>query len=259
MGQEDGHGDGGTRLGGPNEGDFRPVKRARSAARRGVALLIAVVISSDVATIVVRRSQAGAGPGRHESASTVLFQDDFAGATAFDADIDASTGVQDETYRMRTDQDHYAFLPPEAPDRERVLQAQDISVAVDVEVVPGDSNTWFGLFCRFGGFGTDAYVASVRPDGKWTIDRTTLGNPYVQRVLAEGRAPAIENPQGAAFVAHLRLGCLGQVEASLVFSVNDMVVGEAIDASGLGPGNVGMAGSSTAGLIFDNLTVTETS
>ena len=100
-------------------------------------------------------------------------------------------------------------------------------------------------------------MAGVRPDGSWTIDRTSIGAEYVQRILGSGQARAIERPLGADFAARLRLDCLGRVETSLVLSVNGTVVGMVTDPSGLGPGNVGMAGLSATGLTFDNLVVEE--
>ncbi|MEA2974083.1 MAG: hypothetical protein QOG82_2541 [Actinomycetota bacterium] len=218
-------------------------------------------MAGDVAALAVRLDDAGTAPRPQVKAPTVLFRDDFAPGTAFKARTsDDDEGVQDETYRLLTlsGADHYVPLPREAPDRPRVLQAQDISVAVDVQVVPGDPDTWFGVFCRSGGLDADVYVADVRPDGAWTIDRRTLGTKgYIERVLSKGRAPALENPQGNAFVVHLRLDCLGQVPTSLVLSVNGTVVGMALDPSGLEPANVGMAGSSRTNIIFDNLVVAE--
>ena len=241
----------------PTEDDPRSAGRRRSKVlRRLLALLIVVVISADVAAIVVRRNENTPG-----SASTVVFRDDFSGGTAFhhsDENDRFHVTVQDETLRLQSERhDVYVPVPPEAPDLPRVVQAPDVSVAVDVQASPGDANTWFGVICRFGGFGTDAYVAGVRPDGSWTIDRTSIGAEYVQRILGSGQARAIERPLGADFAAHLRLDCLGRVETSLVLSVNGTVVGTVTDPSGLGPGNVGMAGLSATGLTFDNLVVEE--
>ena len=92
---------------------------------------------------------------------------------------------------------YYHALPRQAPDRARVLQALDISVSVDVQLVPGDPHSWFGVFCRSGGLDADTYVAEVRPNGAWTIDRRTLGSTgYVKRVLSEGQAPRSRIPRG---------------------------------------------------------------
>ena len=245
---------------GPSERGYRPGDRSGSFVRRRiVALLLSVVLSGDVAALVVRRDQIGSGRGRDERAASVLFRDDFSGGTAFSADEgDLDGGVREETFRLLTEHfDVYVQLPPDAPERPRILQTQDVSVAVDVQSVSSDADAWVGIFCRFGGFGTDAYVANVRPDGSWAIVRTTIGDEYVKRVLGGGRAQGIISRLPAGFAVHLRLDCLGRAETTLVLSVNDVVIGTATDPSGLGPGNVGMAGSSTAGLIFDNLVVTE--
>ncbi len=232
----------------PTEHDDRSAGRSRSKVlRRILALLIVAVISADVAAIVARREE-----------STVLFRDDFSGGTAFRSSQSDGYGlaVQDETFRLQSERhDVYAPIPREAPDLPRVVQTPDVSVAVDVRGTPHDANTWFGVLCRFGGFGTDAYVAGVRPDGSWTIARTSIGAEYVERILGSGQAPAIERPLGADFAARLRLDCLGRVEVSLVLSVDGTVVGTVTDRSGLGPGNVGMAGRSATGVIFDNLVV----
>ena len=195
------------------------------------------------------------------SADSLLFGDDFgAGSTFVARTSDDSDGVENESFRMTTKNgaDHYVPLPPEAPSAAKVLQTRDIGVAVDVKAAPGDPNTWFGVFCRSESLGGDTYVGSLSPDGTWTIYRNTLGTEeYVERVLAGGKAPALENPQGDGVVAQLRLDCVGQVPTSLVLSVNDTVVGMATDPEGLAPAVIGMVGSSTAGLVFDNLVVTE--
>ncbi len=262
MGSDGGRDVDGSQLVGPDEGESRPIERSRTRApRRLVGLLIAAVIVGDLATIIVRRDREGSRQRAQASADSVLFRDDFAaGSTFFARTSEDSDGVENESFRMTTKNgaDHYVPLPPEAPSAARVLQTRDIGVAVDVKAVPGDPNTWFGVFCRSEWLGGDTYVGSLSPDGTWTVNRNTLGTEeYVERVLAGGKAPALENPQGDGFVARLRLDCVGQVPTSLVLSVNDTVVGMATDPEGLAPARIGMVGSSTAGLVFDNLVVTE--
>ncbi len=99
-------------------------------------------------------------------------------------------------------------------------------------------------------------MANVRPDGSWTITRNTMGKTYVQRVLASGRTPGIDTALATDNPVHLRLDCVGHIETSLRLSVDEAVIGTATDPTGLGPGTVGMAGSSRVGVIFDNLVVT---
>lgn len=188
----------GSQLGTRSADDSQTVGRGRSKVPRLIALLIALVLSGDVAAIVVRRHQTEPAVGPQESAPTVLFRDDFSASTAFRAygDEEFDSGVQDGAFRIRSERgtDVYNFIPPEAPDRPRVLQAQDVSVAVDVQMATLDAKDWFGVFCRFGGFGTDTYVARVYADGSWSIVRTTIGDEYVKRVLGGGETSGIEGP-----------------------------------------------------------------
>ncbi|MGH9277603.1 MAG: hypothetical protein ACRD12_05790 [Acidimicrobiales bacterium] len=239
-------------------------------AHRIVGMLIALVLIGDAAALAVISADGGgqgAAPPTSLAATTsttlaprVIFRDDFSSDRVFRAgdDDDGSVVTIDGMYRQRfrRDLDIYTHVPEQAPEHTEVEQTQNLRISVDVQNVSGEPDNWFGLYCRSMGLGSDLYRARVSPDGSWSLDRTTIGSPYVSRTLARGRSPDIAAVQPAAFVFRLRLDCVGGATTTLLLSINDREVGIATDPAGLGPGQAGLAASSTTGeLAFDNLVV----
>jgi hypothetical protein len=69
----------------------------------------------------------------------VLFEDDYSATTVFEAGEDESGAITiDGRYRHRfkRDLDIYTGVPDGAPERSKVQQAQNVSVAVEAEM-PG--------------------------------------------------------------------------------------------------------------------------
>ncbi|MGH9278152.1 MAG: hypothetical protein ACRD12_08600 [Acidimicrobiales bacterium] len=238
-------------------------------AHRIVGMLIALVLIGDAAALAVigqDGSGQGAAPPTSLAATTsttlaprVIFRDDFSSDRVFRAGgDDTHTVTIDGRYRERFTGsfDVYTHVPEEAPEHTAIEQTPNLRIEVDVQNVSGEPDNWFGLFCRSMGLGSDLYRARVSSDGSWSLDRSTIGSPYVSRTLARGRSPDFTAVQPGAFVFHLRLDCVGGATTTLLLSINGREVGIANDPAGLGPGQAGLAaGSRTGELAFDNLVV----
>lgn len=223
-----------------------------------------MVLASDAAVIAARRVNTSARSPRAERSPSVLFRDDFSSSSPFrPSDDDDVTSTVDGTYHLRfkgvAGRDTYDPVPEAAPANALIERTQDLSVAVDVRSPSGDDVRWFGVFCRFAGLDHDLYRATVRPDGQWTIDRTTLGTEtYTSRTLLRGSLSGVAGMELPGFTFRVRLQCTGRSPTVLQLFVNDQEVGAATDEEGLDPGRAGVTASSLKGeFLFDNLVVTE--
>ncbi len=192
-----------------------------------------------------------------------MFRDDFSASSPFRPDDDDYlTTMVDGTYHLRfkgkAERDMYEAVPEATPAHALIERTQDLSVAVEVQYPSGNDIRWFGVFCRFAGIDHDLYRATVRPDGRWTIDRTTIGTTaYTSRTLLRGSLSGVTGMEPPGFTFRVRLQCTGRNPTALHLFVNDQDVGVATDETGLEPGGVGVAGSALKGeLLFDNLVVT---
>lgn len=240
---------------------------------RVVAMLAALVLAGDAAALALiwgdelpSGGSAAVPTSRPVVTSAppapVLFRDEFSSATVFrEGEEDSNAVTIDGKYRLRIKRRHdrYFWVTERAPEYAKIQETPNLSVAVEVQNTTGEPDNWFGVFCRSMGLDTDLYRAAVRPDGSWTISRTTLGSTnYVSHVLVSGTTPGLVGFQPAAFLFRIRLDCVGAGPTALHLYVNDREVGLATDPAGLGAGNVGMVGSSATGeLVYDNFVVSE--
>ncbi len=232
-----------------------------------MGILIVLVLCGDAAAIASIRQEDRAVAQRPAPSPTstttappspVLFRDEFSDTTAFLAGEDEGYVVTIDgrlRQRFKKDLDTYRSVPEHLPERMRIEQAQDVSVAVEAEMLLGEPDTWFGVFCRFNGLGTDLYRGKVAPNGGWSIDRSSIGDRYRSLTLLSGLAPSV-----GPGVHRIRMDCTGSGVVNIHLFIDGEEVGIGIDSDGLGSGNVGIAAGSTSGeVVFDNLVVTELS